>query len=112
MRRSIPIGVLLMMLIGLNSWRRSVTTGVTWKGRVYKPRCRFGHDGTGRAHALESAPICESAVSETCRSELPRSLADKPFTARALQFERFSRMLANNAAEVAEQRADAPSVPG
>jgi chlorobactene glucosyltransferase len=32
-----PIGILLMMLIGLNSWRKSVTTGVTWKGRVYKP---------------------------------------------------------------------------
>jgi chlorobactene glucosyltransferase len=32
-----PIGVLLMLLIGLNSWRRSVGDGVVWKGRVYKP---------------------------------------------------------------------------
>ena len=32
-----PIGIVLMMLIGLNSWRKSVTTGVTWKGRVYRP---------------------------------------------------------------------------
>ena len=29
--------LLLMILIGLTSWRRSITTGVTWKGRVYKP---------------------------------------------------------------------------
>lgn len=32
-----PIGIFLLMLIGLNSWRKSVGTGVTWKGRVYKP---------------------------------------------------------------------------
>jgi chlorobactene glucosyltransferase len=32
-----PIGIVLMILIGLNSWRCSVTTGVSWKGRVYKP---------------------------------------------------------------------------
>jgi chlorobactene glucosyltransferase len=33
-----PIGVFLMMLIGLNSWRRSIGPGVTWKGRTYRPR--------------------------------------------------------------------------
>jgi chlorobactene glucosyltransferase len=32
-----PIGVFLMFLIGLNSWRRSVGEGVTWKGRLYRP---------------------------------------------------------------------------
>jgi chlorobactene glucosyltransferase len=32
-----PIGILLMLLIGINSWRRTITSGVTWKGRVYKP---------------------------------------------------------------------------
>ena len=32
-----PLGVLLMMLIGVNSWRHSRGRGVVWKGRVYKP---------------------------------------------------------------------------
>jgi chlorobactene glucosyltransferase len=32
-----PLGVLLMMLIGLNSWRLSTGRGVVWKGRTYKP---------------------------------------------------------------------------
>ena len=32
-----PIGVFLLLLIGLNSWRRAVGRGVVWKGRVYKP---------------------------------------------------------------------------
>lgn len=32
-----PLGVLLMMLIGLNSWRLSIGRGVVWKGRTYKP---------------------------------------------------------------------------
>jgi len=32
-----PFGVLLMMLIGLNSWRLSNGRGVVWKGRTYKP---------------------------------------------------------------------------
>ena len=32
-----PFGVLLMMLIGLNSWRLSIGRGVVWKGRTYKP---------------------------------------------------------------------------
>ena len=32
-----PIGVLLMMLIGLNSWRLSIGRGVVWKGRTYRP---------------------------------------------------------------------------
>ena len=32
-----PLGVLLMMLIGLNSWRHSHGRGVVWKGRTYKP---------------------------------------------------------------------------
>jgi chlorobactene glucosyltransferase len=32
-----PFGVLLMMLIGLNSWRLSIGRGVLWKGRTYKP---------------------------------------------------------------------------
>ena len=32
-----PLGVLLMMLIGLNSWRLSRGRGVVWKGRTYKP---------------------------------------------------------------------------
>ncbi len=33
-----PLGILLMMLIGLNSWRRSIGRGVVWKGRTYRPR--------------------------------------------------------------------------
>ena len=33
-----PIGMLLMMLIGLNSWRRSIGSGVVWKGRTYRPK--------------------------------------------------------------------------
>lgn len=33
-----PFGILCMMLIGLNSWRRSIGPGVTWKGRTYRPR--------------------------------------------------------------------------
>jgi len=33
-----PLGVLLMMLIGLNSWRLSHGRGVVWKGRTYKPQ--------------------------------------------------------------------------
>jgi chlorobactene glucosyltransferase len=33
-----PLGYLLAIAIGLNSWRLSVTRGVTWKGRVY-PQC-------------------------------------------------------------------------
>ena len=33
-----PIGLLLMMLIGLNSWRLSQGRGVVWKGRTYKPK--------------------------------------------------------------------------
>ncbi|MEO6741833.1 MAG: glycosyltransferase family 2 protein [Chthoniobacteraceae bacterium] len=32
-----PVGVLLMMLIGLNSWRLSKGRGVVWKGRIYRP---------------------------------------------------------------------------
>jgi len=32
-----PIGMFLMMLIGLNSWRRSIGSGVVWKGRTYRP---------------------------------------------------------------------------
>ena len=32
-----PLGVLLLMLIGLNSWRLSRGRGVVWKGRRYKP---------------------------------------------------------------------------
>ena len=32
-----PLGVLLLMLIGLNSWRLSRGRGVVWKGRTYKP---------------------------------------------------------------------------
>ena len=32
-----PIGVLLMMLIGVNSWRLSRGRGVVWKGRTYRP---------------------------------------------------------------------------
>jgi chlorobactene glucosyltransferase len=32
-----PFGVLLMLLIGLNSWRLSNGRGVVWKGRTYKP---------------------------------------------------------------------------
>ena len=32
-----PLGVVLMMLIGLNSWRLSIGRGVVWKGRTYRP---------------------------------------------------------------------------
>ena len=32
-----PLGVLLLMLIGINSWRLSHGRGVVWKGRTYKP---------------------------------------------------------------------------
>ncbi len=32
-----PFGVLLLMLIGLNSWRLSRGRGVVWKGRTYRP---------------------------------------------------------------------------
>jgi chlorobactene glucosyltransferase len=32
-----PVGAVLLMLIGLNSWRRSRGRGVVWKGRTYKP---------------------------------------------------------------------------
>ena len=32
-----PIGLLLAMLIGLNSWRLSIGRGVVWKGRTYRP---------------------------------------------------------------------------
>ena len=32
-----PLGLLLMMLIGLNSWRLSHGRGVVWKGRTYRP---------------------------------------------------------------------------
>ena len=32
-----PAGMLLMMLIGFNSWRLSTGKGVVWKGRTYKP---------------------------------------------------------------------------
>ena len=31
-----PFGVLLGMIIALNSWRCSATKGVTWKGRRYE----------------------------------------------------------------------------
>ncbi len=31
-----PVGHLLSLLIGLNSWRLSSAQGVTWKGRVYR----------------------------------------------------------------------------
>jgi chlorobactene glucosyltransferase len=33
-----PVGVLLLLLIGMNSWRRSTGAGVLWKGRIYKPQ--------------------------------------------------------------------------
>jgi chlorobactene glucosyltransferase len=33
-----PIGTVLMMLIGLNSWRRTIGAGVVWKGRTYRPQ--------------------------------------------------------------------------
>jgi chlorobactene glucosyltransferase len=33
-----PLGYLLAIAIGLNSWRLSVTRGVSWKGRVYPQR--------------------------------------------------------------------------
>lgn len=32
-----PIGLLLSMMIGINSWRRSISGGVIWKGRTYRP---------------------------------------------------------------------------
>ena len=32
-----PIGMLLMLLIAINSWRHSTGKGVAWKGRIYKP---------------------------------------------------------------------------
>lgn len=32
-----PIGAVLLMLIGINSWRLSRGRGVVWKGRTYKP---------------------------------------------------------------------------
>jgi hypothetical protein len=32
-----PIGHALCLAIGLNSWRRSVGGGVSWKGRTYRP---------------------------------------------------------------------------
>jgi chlorobactene glucosyltransferase len=32
-----PVGMLLMLLIGFNSWRRTTGKGVSWKGRIYKP---------------------------------------------------------------------------
>ncbi|MEO6788789.1 MAG: glycosyltransferase, partial [Chthoniobacteraceae bacterium] len=32
-----PLGVVLMMVIGLNSWRLSNGRGVVWKGRTYRP---------------------------------------------------------------------------
>lgn len=31
-----PIGLILSLAIGLNSWRKLATKGVTWKGRVYQ----------------------------------------------------------------------------
>jgi chlorobactene glucosyltransferase len=31
-----PLSETLLMAIGLNSWRRMATTGVTWKGRTYQ----------------------------------------------------------------------------
>jgi chlorobactene glucosyltransferase len=33
-----PIGIVLMSLIGLNSWRKSIGSGVEWKGRTYRPQ--------------------------------------------------------------------------
>jgi chlorobactene glucosyltransferase len=33
-----PVGIVLLLLIGINSWRRSTGRGVVWKGRTYKPR--------------------------------------------------------------------------
>ena len=32
-----PVGIFLMLLIGLNSWRLSRGAGVVWKGRTYRP---------------------------------------------------------------------------
>jgi chlorobactene glucosyltransferase len=32
-----PVGMVLMTLIGLNSWRLSRGRGVVWKGRTYRP---------------------------------------------------------------------------
>lgn len=31
-----PVGYLIAIGIGLNSWKRTATTGVSWKGRVYQ----------------------------------------------------------------------------
>jgi hypothetical protein len=31
-----PVGMLLALAIGANSWRRSAGRGVTWKGRTYR----------------------------------------------------------------------------
>ena len=31
-----PVGEVLSLAIGLNSWRKLATKGVTWKGRVYQ----------------------------------------------------------------------------
>ncbi len=33
-----PLGLLLMLLISLNSWRQSIGGGVSWKGRIYRPQ--------------------------------------------------------------------------
>jgi chlorobactene glucosyltransferase len=35
-----PVGEALALAIGLNSWRRLGTKGVSWKGRVYQSDCR------------------------------------------------------------------------
>jgi chlorobactene glucosyltransferase len=32
-----PFAIILMGLIGLNSWRKSMGAGVVWKGRTYRP---------------------------------------------------------------------------
>ena len=32
-----PLGIFLTLLIGFNSWRKTVGKGVEWKGRIYKP---------------------------------------------------------------------------
>jgi chlorobactene glucosyltransferase len=32
-----PLGIALLLLIGLNSWRCSIGRGVRWKGRIYHP---------------------------------------------------------------------------
>ena len=33
-----PFGIVILMLIGFNSWWRSTGPGVVWKGRTYKPQ--------------------------------------------------------------------------